>query len=399
MLKGEICLKNKAVILGSNYYIGLSAMRCLGRQDVPVVGVDYSDEGTYGFRSKYCSEKLIGPHYKKEPEKFVQFLIEYAKKQEKKPVLLPCADPYVEVVDRYMDRLREYYLMPSIEKGLLTQLLNKETLERLAKKHEVVLPETIRTTEDNFLEKIDREIKYPCLVKPVNSHKFVSIFRRKMFKVFSKQELIKTLERVKKEKVEVIIQRIIPGFDDHMYTFDAYLNQRSQVTHWTTCQKQRQYPINFGASVYTKQTYVPKLYEIGSAFLEAIGYKGFAEIEFKKDADTGKFYLIEVNVRFSNLNVLLNRVGINMPYVTYQELVGEAIGTKAITEETNRYFIYLYEDLLAARDYIKKGQLSLGDIVRSYFNKKACALWSLDDPKPFFAFNKKIMKKVVKKIF
>ena len=62
------------------------------------------------------------------------------------------------------------------------------------------------------------------------------------------------------------MQRIIPGFDDHMYTFDAYMNQEGKVTHWVTCQKFRQYPINFGASVYTGQRYVPELYELGRHF-------------------------------------------------------------------------------------------------------------------------------------
>lgn len=37
--------------------------------------------------------------------------------------------------------------------------------------------------------------------------------------------------------------------------------------------------------------------------------KDFAEIEFKKDAVTGEFYLIEVNVRITNLNSLLYKAG------------------------------------------------------------------------------------------
>src|SRR5699024_9083445 len=155
--------------------------------------------------------------------------------------------------------------------------------------------------DERFDERIEEEIKYPCLVKPVDSPTFVAKFRRKLFKVYNKEELTEAINKAKKADVEVIVQRMIPGFDDHMYTFDAYLKQDAKVTHWMTCQKLRQYPVNFGASVYTVQRHVPELYSIGASFLEAIQFKGFAEIEFKKDAETGEFYLIEINARITNL--------------------------------------------------------------------------------------------------
>ncbi len=389
--------KNKAVILGSNYYIGLSTIRCLGIHGIYTVAVDYSDKDRYGAESKYCSEKLIAPHYRQNKEDFIRFLKDYAMKQSAPPVLIPCHDSYVEVIDEYLDELKEYYLIPQTEKGLYTKAMNKETLHRLATENGVLVPETVRVNEDNFFEKIETIIKYPCIVKPTDSPSFVAKFRKKIFKVNNRKELEEALEKAHNAELEVIVQRIIPGFDDHMHTFDAYLNQDAKVTHWTTCQKFRQYPINFGASVYTGQKYIPELYEIGAKFLEDIGYKGFAEIEFKKDAETGKYYLIEINVRITNFNNLLYKVGLNIPYITYRELTGEPLEPKAITENTNRVFWYLYEDLLAIRDYIKTGQLSLGDVISSLFKPKAYAIWSLDDPKPTFSFFKMMASKLFKR--
>lgn len=389
---------HKAVVLGSNYYIGLSTIRCLGKQGVPVVAVDYSDENSYAFRSKYCLEKLIGPHYKNEPKNFLKFLMEYAKKQEVKPVLIPCADPYVEFVDEFFNELKEYFLFPQTEKGLYTLLMNKDTLMELAKKYGVRIPETVQIDEKNYIEKVETLIKYPCIVKPVDSPSFVSIFRRKIFMVHNRHELIEAVDKATKANLKVMVQRIIPGFDDHMYTFDAYMNQNSEVTHWTTCQKLRQYPINFGASVYTTQRYVPELYEISSKFFKEIGYKGFAEIEFKKDASSGEFYLIEINVRITNLNVLLDKVGINIPYLTYLDMTGQEIGKKAIQESTEVTFCYAFEDFFAVRDYLRKKQLNVFQIFSSLFRKKAYALWDADDPKPFHYYNKMLMKKVRKKL-
>ncbi|ELK48227.1 ATP-grasp domain-containing protein [Halobacillus sp. BAB-2008] len=391
-------MANKAVVLGANYYIGLSTIRCLGVHGVHVAAVDYAWEGAYGLESKYCSEALIGPHYKEDPEGLVAFLIDYAKKQQEAPVLIPTADPYVEFVDAYLPELREHFLIPQKEQGLYTKIMDKGTLHKLASEHGVAVPETFHVDGAEYVDKVESDIGYPCLVKPVDSPAFVAKFRRKLFTVHTREELVEKVEESKAADIEVIVQRIIPGFDDHMYTFDAYLDQDSKVTHWVTCQKLRQFPVNYGASVYTQQKYVPELYELGSRFLEGIQYKGFAEIEFKKDAETGRYYLIEINVRITNLNHLLQKTGINIPYITYKELTGDPLPPKAVEEDQNIVFWYAYEDLLAVREYIKTGQLSPKKVFKSYFRPKAHAIWDPKDPKPAFAFGKKLAGLVAGKV-
>jgi len=391
-------MSNKAVILGANYYIGLSAIRCLGIHGIHVTAIDYSEKETYGFHSRYCSEALIAPHYKKDPEGFLSFLIDYAKKQDSPPVLFPCADQYVEFVDEHLPELRKYYLIPQTEQGLYTKLMKKHILYSMAKDHGVLVPETLSPNEENLIQKVEETIKYPCIVKPVDSAAFVAKFRRKVFKVHNSDELLDALKKSSEAGLEVMIQRIIPGFDDHMYTFDAYMNQEGKVTHTVTCQKFRQYPINFGASVYTGQRFVPEIQDIGTKFFEAIKYKGFAEIEFKKDSETGRFYLIEVNVRITNLNSLLYKTGINIPYITYRELTGNPVEPHFVTHDTNIVFWYAFEDFLAVRDYIRTGQLTLSQVLRSYFKPKAYAIWDPKDPKPAFAFLRKLAIHGLRKI-
>ncbi|RIX50967.1 carboxylate--amine ligase [Paenibacillus nanensis] len=389
---------HKAVILGCNYYIGLSAIRCLGKYGIHTVAIDHSANRAYGAASKFTSERLIAPHYKEDKDAFIAFLKEYGRQQEVPPVLIPCHDSYVEVIDEHLEELRELYLIPQTKQGLYTEVMNKESLHRLAARHGVKVPETVRPGDDGYLDRVEKELKYPCVVKPTDSPSFVAVFRRKLFIAHNRQELLEAIEKAKHAGLDIIIQRIIPGFDDHMYTFDAYLNQNSTVTHWVSCQKFRQFPINFGASVYTGQLYVPELLEIGGAFLEKIGWKGFAEIEFKKDADTGEFYLIEVNVRITNLNELLRKVGINFPYVTYRELTGSPLEPHAVTQNTNRVFWYCYEDMLAIRDYIRTKQLTAWQVLRSLLKPKAYAIWAWNDPKPALAFASVIASKLWSKL-
>ncbi|GAB3048844.1 carboxylate--amine ligase [Virgibacillus ainsalahensis] len=390
-------MRNKAVVLGTNYYIGLSAIRSLGVHGIHTVAVDYSENERYGAESKYCTEKIIVPHYKDKSRNFIDALINYAKKQDEKPVLIPCHDSYVEVVDEYLDEIRNYYLIPQTEQGLYTRVMNKGTLHSLAMEKGMKVPETVHLNDEDFYNKVENELKFPCLVKPVDSPSFVMKFRRKLFKVHSREELNEALEKAEDAGLEVIVQRIIPGSDDHMHTFDAYLNQDAKVTHWVTCQKHRQYPINFGASVYTVQKYIPELQKIGTEFLEAIGYKGFAEIEFKKDAETGEFYLIEINARITNFNRMLRKVGMNVPYITYLELTGNPIESSGLQKDTNTAFWYGYEDMLAIKGYLRTGQLSLSTVMKSYFRPKVYAIWDWKDPKPAFSYTSNLLRKILTK--
>ncbi|MBO1264476.1 carboxylate--amine ligase [Proteiniclasticum sp. SCR006] len=390
-------MKNKAVILGSNYYIGLSIIRCLGKEGIHTVAMDYARENTYGADSRYLKEQIIVPHYKKNEQQLLQFMVDYAKKEKEKPVLYPSGDPYVEFIDRNFDALKEGYLFPMDVKGKWTDIMMKDTLEKLAVQYGMPIPESVELNDPAIFEKVERSIGYPCILKPTESTMFVAKFRVKNFILNSREELTKYRGIIQESGLDGVIQRIIPGFDDHMYTYDAYLDRNSEVTHWMTCQKHRQFPINFGASVYTEQRLVPELHEMSREFYRNIGYKGFGEIEYKKDEKTGKYYLIEINTRTTNLNSLLEKAGVNFPLLAYKEMTGEKIEKDNRTYDTGIHFRYLYEDLLAIREYVRAGQLTKSQIMKSLFRRKAPAIWSFTDPKPAFGFLKMVYGKVRKR--
>lgn len=394
----EVCyMKNKAVILGSNYYIGLSIIRCLGREGIHTVAMDYSEKDTYGADSKYLKEQVIVPHYKKNPKELLDAMVSYGKKQDFKPVLYPSADPYVEFMDTHFHELKAYYLFPMDKKGKWTDAMMKDTLEKLAVKYEMPIPESYALDEEDLFEKVEKTIGYPCILKPTESTMFVATFRVKNFIIHTPEELKKYKAQILEKNLDGVIQRIIPGFDDHMYTYDAHLDQDSEVTHWMTCQKHRQFPINFGASVYTEQRNVPELHDMSRKFFKDIGYKGFGEIEYKKDSTNGKYYLIEINTRTTNLNSLLDKAGLNFPFIAYLEMVGYPLKKQTETYDTGIYFRYLYEDLLAIREYVKEGQLKPAQVIKSLFKSKAPAIFSFSDPKPGFGFVKMVYSKVKKK--
>ena len=374
--------ENKALVLGANYYIGLSAIRCLGRKGVWVTAADYDKKRAYAFRSRYCREQLLLPHYD-DTENFVSALMDFGQQQKTKPLLIPTADAYAQVVDSHAAQLGKHFLLTNPRPSYYSDIIDKSRLHKLAADHNVAVPETLPSS---MADRAQEVLGFPCLVKPLDSPHMVSAFRVKMFEVDNQQQLEEVLQRCNHHNIEVLLQRIIPGPDHHMHTYDAYVDQKGKVTHWLTCRKLRQYPINYGASVFTRQQYVPRLHDIGGHFLEAIGYKGFAEIEFKYDSQRDTYYLIEINVRLSNLNVMLDRAGLNFPWITYRDMLGDPLPSRAITRDTGLHFWFFREDMAAIRDYLKAGQMKLSQALASLFVKKVYAVWQWSDPLPGLAY-------------
>lgn len=388
---------HKAVVLGTNYYIGLAIVRNLGRRGIPVVTMDHSPS-RYGI-SKYVKEPLLVPHFQEEEEAFVDYLVEYAKEQSHKPVLFLTADPYVTFLDRNFDILKKYYLFPTEQKGLLSKMMDKETLTTFTNELNIPTPEIIELTDENLIHRVDTEIGYPCIIKPRDSAPFVSKFRHKAFTIQSSKELEEKIKLLKGWEDRVFVQRIIPGPEENCYSYDSYYGPGSELKGFLTTTKIRQWPNNFGASTYAKQKWIPELVSLCDPLFKHVNFRGFAEVELKRDEFTGKVYLIEVNVRFINFTELLCQLGFETPYMYYCDSIGEPIPEKFINYNTNTYWKYKYEDLPAIRSYLKSGQMSFMKILSDYKFRHISSTWAMDDPAPGLHFFSWAIKRLFQKIF
>lgn len=389
--------KHKAVVLGTNYYIGLSVVRNLGRAGVHVTTVDYDENTKYGV-SKYVSERLIAPHYKEQEKECVQFLINYAKKQKEKPVLFPTADLYVEFMEDNYDELKEYYLWPNDKKGLYRTLMDKQSLLQYTEPLGIKTPEIIDMNEANLYSRVTEELGYPCIVKPRDSMPFVNQYRSKVLFVNSEEELKQKIEMCKKDKQDVFVQRIVKGPETNCYSFDVYMDKNQNVVSYMTTNKIRQWPINFGASTYARQHYIPELYDICVPLFKSVGYRGFAEVELKRDERTNTIYLVEVNVRFVNFTELQAYMGMNTPMMYYLDSIDMPFRGPKIEKDMNVYWKYKYEDISAIKKYVKTGQMTWGQIIKDYRFKKVNSTWAWDDPNPGWGFFKWAIGKQFKKL-
>lgn len=392
-------MQTPAVILGANFYTALGAIRTLGRRGVPVHALDYHFPTAYALSSRYVTKKILCPDVNIDEEGLANFLVELGKDFPEKPVLMATADNYALLISRYAEQLKPYYIFPDNEKGLLEQVIDKKGLALVAEQHKLRIPKTYLVDQDTDLDMILENIPYPCIIKPALSHMFVKVFRQKCLFAKNKDELLTALNTAQDSKLEVMVQEVIPGFDDRMYVFDFYVDGEGRVTHTFSAQKLRQFPINFGSSTLTRQVYEPELVGLGLDYIQRIGYRGYGEIEFKKNPNDDEYYLIEINARLSTLNILFDRCDIPFTYIMYKDLTGDPMTPFHLAENKGWAFWHAYEDAISVVAYLRKGQLSLKEIIKPWLSyRKAHAIWAADDIRPLFSFCRLILGKISGKL-
>jgi D-aspartate ligase len=392
-------MKPPVVMLGANFYTALGAIRTLGRRGVEVYALDYHFPTAYALSSRYVTRKMLCPDINRDEEGLAEFLLKLGRDFTERPVLMATADSYALLISRYAEELVRYYRFPDLPPGLLERIIDKKGLSGLAREHNLLTPQTFTVNRSSDLQAIAETISYPCIIKPALSHKFVKVFRQKCLLADNKEELLAAMQTARSGELEVMVQEIIPGFDDQMYVFDVYINQQGEATHTFSGQKIRQFPINFGSSTLTHHLYDRELTELGLDYMKRLGYKGYGEIEFKKHPKTGKYYLIEINARLSTLNILFDKCKVEFTYIMYRDLIGDPLPCFHLETDQPWAFWHAYEDMISITAYLKNKQLTIGQVLEPWLShRKAHAIWATDDIKPLFAFARVILGKALGKL-
>jgi predicted ATP-grasp superfamily ATP-dependent carboligase len=151
-----------------------------------------------------------------------------------------------------------------------------------------------------------------------------------------------------------------------------------------TKQKLRQFPLEVGSGSAMVSVFEPEVADLSRDLLRSFGYRGLANIEFKRDARDGIYRLIEVNPRSSNANQLAVSAGVDFPFLVYRYLTrpdepeapsaGFRVGVTWVHEDL---------DLQAFLALRKTGELTLAEWVGSLRGPRSWAVFSLRDPAPF----------------
>ncbi|MBZ4646264.1 MAG: hypothetical protein JG777_1753 [Clostridia bacterium] len=371
------------VAVVGNHVQSLGIIRCLGRKGIRVYLLN-DKQFCISRYSKYS--KFIKCPPIDDEISFLDFLrSKDIIKTIKGTILIPTNDKAVCFIAKNKNILEKDFIVPTPSWDIIECSIDKRLAHSIAMKHDIPTPNTFFPKDENELKNFMNNIQFPVIVKPAMVHKFYKNAGAKAFLAESESELLRLYRETCKiiDPSEIMIQELIPGGPELLYTFGSFFKNGKTVAGWSG-RKIRQKPMDFGDCTLAESIFEPEVMNIGSTFLKAIGYYGISEVEIKKDPRDGKFKFIEMNPRTWLWHSLAIRTGVNFPYILYSDIIGEKTPELTSFEEHVK-FIHLYTDLYIAMKCIFKGDLSLREYIKSIKGKKEFAVLSLKDPMPFIA--------------
>jgi D-aspartate ligase len=393
-----------AVVTPLDDHMGLDIARSLSIHEIPVYGLD-PNRHVCGRYSKCCRfVECPDPETAGEQE-YVDRLVSFARGLGQRPVLYPVSDRYVLVCSRNRERLGEHYEFVMPEHALVEKLTTKDGLWAIIERFKIPAPKTFTVAKSDGVGEIARRISYPAILKPTESTywhdpKISRLLRRGFFggraKVIvcrDRRELDRSYRLIAPLDSRVIVQEVIPGEDDRLVYLAFYLDRQSRPLGLFAGRKCRIIPSGFGSASYVRSFYDPELHEKASRILSEIGYQGLGGLEFKKDPRDGVYKLIEFNTRFGMWDGLGGRCGVDLPLIAYLDALGSGPEPQLRYRE-NAIWIDWQRDLRASLSYWRKGQLTLGQWLRSLRGAKMTAIYSRDDWKPGAVFTLSLIAKI-----
>lgn len=370
-------------------YLGLGLARALGRQGVKVFALDPSLKAL-GMNSRYC-QPVVTPDIKEDEGRYLDFLIDFGRRLPTKAVLYPTGDPTVVLLSRERQALAPYYHFVMPDHGTVLRLLTKTGLDAVAREHSIPAPRTVTPADRAGVEAAARELSFPVLLKPAESHawKAPEIVRligvgTKVIPCASPEELLARYDAIAAHNRAVIVQEVIPGEDERLAYCCFYVGRNGEPLGLFAGRKCRVLPPGLGSASYAVSMADPALTDVTLRLLRAVNYRGLGGAEFKLDPRDNTYKLIEFNVRFGLWDALGARCGVNLAWLAYRDALGLPVEPQ-LRYRTGVKWVSIQRDLSAFRLYRKQGKLTLGRWLRSLAGEKMWAVFAWDDLAPFLS--------------
>ena len=135
-------------------------------------------------------------------------------------------------------------------------------------------------------------------------------------------ELVSGYERLAARDVAAMVQEIVAGEDRALFGYLAVWDSDGRELAWLTKRKLRQSPPGFGDGSLQVTVEAPEVAELSRRLLRAFDYRGFVGVEFKLDATSGSYHLMEINSRTGSGNQMAISAGVDFPWIGYRYLTG-----------------------------------------------------------------------------
>jgi D-aspartate ligase len=356
----------------------LGVVRSLGRRGVPV-WVLTGNHLIAGY-SRFAKKSFAWPG----PDNAyaLDYLLALARRHHLQGwVLFPGGDAEARFIALNHETLAKVFRLITPAWHTLQWAADKRLTYQLAAEIGIACPWTLRPRNRSELAAI--ACPFPLILKPSARNSINAFTHAKAWRADGAESLLARYdEAVLMVGAEsVLVQELIPGDGSCQFSYAAVCEHGVPAAS-LVANRRRQYPIDFGfTSTFVQSVENLEIEELACRFLQATGYSGLAELEFKYDRRDGQYKLLDVNARTWAWLSLGAKAGVDFPWLMWNQALGEPI------ERTRGHagcsWTHASRDLAAAFAEIRAGSLTLSGYLRSFQSTSLeFAAFAKDDPLP-----------------
>jgi len=296
-----------------------------------------------------------------------------------RPVLFLTQEESVKAVSQHRDRLSALYRFSLPPGDTVDTLLHKHGFQRIAEQLGSPIPPLVRVRTLADLPAV-ASLRHPVAIKPGERHADYGRHFKKAYRAESAAESTELIRRILPVMADVVVQEWIEGPDANIHFCLQYIAGDGQLAASFTGRKNRSWPPQVGgtASCIAAPEAHAELSAMTTRFFRAAGVVGMASMEYKRDARSLAFRMVEPTVgRTDYQEEVATLNGVNLPYAAWRAELGLAPPPMIVRERPVAWRVRS-EDMQSA---VAQGQ----EFAQGYPPgvKVADAWWRWDDPMPY----------------
>lgn len=372
-----------AVLLGD-----LNMLRCFVGAGIPLVVAPSADDTTV-LASRFATSARVTADFS-DPEAAIADLEALARELHERPVLFYGNDRQLLAISRHRERLEPLYRFTMPPADVIEMLVDKKRFAQRADSLSLPVPQS--SLDHACVDHVISHVPPPYVIKPTNH---IGWFMRPQKAIIAntEDELVYWYDEVCRHTRDFIVQRWIPGGEEFIYSYHAYVDAKGHVLGEFVGKKIRTWPKEAGASTYIELVHEPRAIALGREVVAKLELIGPLKIDLKMHPETGELFVLEVNPRFNLWHHLGAVCGVNLPRIAYDDLTGVRVEPQSSYSTSVRWLAFPDDVRAFVRGYHPAG-LGFFDWVQSLRGPKVYDVFDWPDPLPWAA---SILKELVRR--
>ncbi len=339
----------------------LAVVRSLGRHGIPV-WVLTGNHPIARF-SRFAEKSLAWPG--PDHAQALKYLLELAGNHDLGGwVLFPAGDAEARFIAQHHTALSRVFRVTTPAWDTLQWAADKNLTYQLAARIGVDCPRTFQPRDRADLAEIT--FPFPMILKPTSRNSVNEFTHAKAWRVDDTASLLARYDDAASMvgADSVLVQELIPGNGSCQFSFAAMCDRGTPLAS-LIARRSRQYPIDFGfTSTFVESIDNATVEQLSRRFLQATGFSGLVELEFKYDQREDRYKLLDVNPRTWAWLSLGGRAGVDFPWLMWKLALGEPV--EPVRGRPGCAWMHLSRDIAAALAEIRAGSMSLSQYWNSF---------------------------------